>query len=760
MAAGTIKGITIEIEGKTSGLVKSLGNVNKALSETNKSLSTVEKALKLDPKNVDALRTKQQLLNQAIEETEDKLKIEKQAAADAAKALEDGTITKNQYDTLQAEVAKTSSELTKLKDSAQKTNTQLKQLGGSTKLKSLQDQLDKAAQKMKSLGSKMTSLGKGMSKYVTVPIVAAGTAAVKTAADFDASMSKVAAISGATGKDLDALKSKAREMGENTKFSASEAAEAMNYMAMAGWKTEDMLNGISGIMDLAAASGEDLGTTSDIVTDALTAFGLTAKDSGRFADVLATASANANTNVSMMGESFKYVAPVAGAMGYSVEDISVALGLMANSGIKASQAGTSLRTILTNMAKPTDTMKAAMVKLGISLDDGEGHMKSFQQIMVDLRKGFGGLKMPADEFHQKMKLLEEQLDEGTISEKKFNSEAEALAKQAWGAEGALKAETAASLAGARGMSALLAIVNSSDEDFNKLTTAIEGSNGSASKMADIMQDNLEGRITKMKSKLQELGIQVGEKLIPIIEKVVGWISDVIDWFNSLDDSTQTIIVTVGLLVAALGPVISVIGTLISGIGAVVGGISGVIGAISGAGGLSAVLSGLCTGPMAAVALSIGAIIAVTKNWEDIAEVLGFAWEKVCGAIEELINGLKAVWNDVVDSIVTGIENVTGAIAEANAEAARQEALGDAAYERQAGIRRNAALYNSAYGITGRKSFAGSNSMAAIQYERQQNHKTQSAIRTQTQSQVNIYIGSGNAGSVVAKSNKNNAKRGG
>lgn len=760
MAAGTIKGITIEIEGKTSGLVKSLGNVNKALSETQKSLSTVEKALKLDPKNVDALKTKQQLLNQAIAETEDKLKIEKQAAADAAKALEDGTITKNQYDTLQAEVAKTSSELTKLKDSAQKTNTQLKQLGGGTKLKSLQDQLDKAAQKMKSLGSKMTSLGKGMSKYVTVPIAAAATAAVKTAADFDASMSKVAAISGATGKDLDALKSKAREMGENTKFSASEAAEAMNYMAMAGWKTEDMLNGISGIMDLAAASGEDLGTTSDIVTDALTAFGLQAKDSGRFADVLATASANANTNVSMLGESFKYVAPVAGAMGYSVEDISVALGLMANSGIKASQAGTSLRTILTNMAKPTDTMKAAMDKLGISLDDGEGHMKSFQQIMVDLRKGFSGLKMPADEFYQKMKLLEEQFDEGTISEKEFNSESEALAKQAWGAEGALKAEAAASLAGARGMSALLAIVNSSDEDFNKLTTAIEGSNGSASKMADIMQDNLEGRITKMKSKLQELGIQVGEKLIPIIEKVVGWISDLIDWFNGLDDSTQTIIITVGLLVAALGPVISVIGTLISGIGAVVGGISGVIAAINGAGGLSAVLSGLCTGPMAAVALSIGAIIAVTKNWEAIAEVLGFAWEKVCGAIAELMNGLKAIWNDVVDSIVDGIENVTGAIAAANAEAARQESLANAAYDSQASIRRNATVYKSAHGITGRKSFAGSNSMAAIQYERQQSQKTQSAIRTQTQSQVNIYMGSGNMGTVVAKSNKTNAKRGG
>lgn len=760
MAAGTIKGITIEIEGKTSGLVKSLGNVNKALSETQKSLQTVEKALKLDPHNVDALKTKQNLLNQAISETEEKLKLEKQAAADAAKALEEGTITKNQYDTLQAEVAKTSSELTKLKQSANETNKQLKELGGSTKLKSLQQDLEQAGQKLKTLGSKMTTLGKNLTMKVSVPLVAAGTAAVKTAADFDTSMSRVAAISGATGTDLDKLRTKAREMGSTTKFSASEAAEAMTYMAMAGWKTEDMLGGIDGIMALAAASGEELGTTSDIVTDALTAFGLTAKDSGHFADVLASASANANTNVSMMGESFKYVAPVAGAMGYSVEDISVALGLMANSGIKASQAGTSLRTILTNMAAPTDKVQAAMDKLGISLDDGNGNMKSFRELMSDLRKGFGNMKIPTSQLVQKMELLNEQLENGEITEKQFSEASNDLMDQAFGAEGALKAEAAAAIGGARGMSALLAIVNSSPEDFNKLTTAIDNSNGSAQNMADIMQDNLEGRITQMKSKLQELGIQIGEKLIPIIEKVVGWISDLIDWFNSLDDDTQEVILTVGLLAAALGPIITVIGTITKGIGGLISGIGSIVGAISGAGGLSAVLSATIAGPLAAVVLSIVAIIEVTKHWEEICEVLEFAWEKVCEAITELIQGVAKVWNDVVNSIVDGIENITGSIAAANQEAARQQSLADAAYASQAGIRRNAAVYGSAYGITGQKSFAGSNSQAAVQYERQQKQKQQSAARSQTQSQVNIYMGSGSTGQVVAKSNNSNQKRGG
>ena len=194
-------------------------------------------------------------------------------------------------------------------------------------------------------------------------------------------MSKVAAISGATGDDLKALTDKAKEMGATTKFSASESADALQYMAMAGWKTDDMLSGLEGIMNLAAASGEDLATTSDIVTDALTAFGLTAEDSTHFADILAQASANANTNVGMMGETFKYVAPVAGALGYSAEDTALAIGLMANSGIKASQAGTSLRSIMSRMAKPTKEVQNAMNKLGVSLTDSSGNMKTLNELM-------------------------------------------------------------------------------------------------------------------------------------------------------------------------------------------------------------------------------------------------------------------------------------------------------------------------------------------------------------------------------------------
>ena len=294
--------------------------------------------------------------------------------------------------------------------------------------------------------------------------------AVKVGSDFEAGMSEVAAISGATGKDLEALTAKAKEMGATTKFSATESAEALKYMAMAGWDTGKMLSGLPGVMNLAAASGENLGTVSDIVTDAMTAFGLSADKAGHFADVLAQASSKSNTNVGMMGETFKYVAPVAGALGYSVEDAAVAIGLMANSGIKSSQAGTALRQTLTRLAKPTDEVEAAMEDLGISLTDSEGNMKSLGEVILDMRKGFKNLTKDQ------------------------------------------QAQYAASIAGQEGMSGLLAIVNASDEDFNILTEAIQNSDGAAQSMADTMQDNLKGAVTIAKSALEGLGITVYEEI--------------------------------------------------------------------------------------------------------------------------------------------------------------------------------------------------------------------------------------------------------
>ena len=313
---------------------------------------------------------------------------------------------------------------------------------------------------------------------------------IETYKDFEAAMSQVQAVSGATAPELEQLTDKAKEMGATTKFTAEESATAFNYMAMAGWKTQDMLSGIEGILNLAAASGETLGTTSDIVTDALTAFGLQASDAGHFADVLAQASSNANTNVSMLGESFKYVAPVAGAMKYNVEDVSLALGLMANASVKGSMAGTSLKTALVNMASPTDKMATAMKKYGISLTDSDGKMKTLKGVMDNLRTSLGGL-----------------------------AEAEQTA-------------AASRIFGKEAMAGMLSIINASEKDYNKLTKAVNNADGAAKNMSETMLDNLQGSITLLQSAVDGVKISTGERLAPYVRGIADWMTEMMPEIES------------------------------------------------------------------------------------------------------------------------------------------------------------------------------------------------------------------------------------
>ena len=476
--ANRIKGITVEIGGDTTGLDKALKGVQSTLRTTQTSLRDVNKLLKLDPSNTELLSQKQRLLKDAIGATKDKLETLKTAQIQAKQQLENGTLGQDRYDALQREIVETEQELRRLQEEAARTNTTLAKIS-------------EVGGKLENAGNTIVGAGKKMMGVTTV-IGGLGTAAVKTAADFDTSMSKVAAVSGATGKDLDALRDKAREMGAKTKFSASEAAEAMNFMAMAGWKTEDMLSGIDGIMNLAAASGEDLATTSDIVTDALTAFGLTAKDSGHFADILAAASSNANTNVGMMGETFKYCAPIAGALGFSAEDTAEAIGLMANAGIKSSQAGTSLRSIMNNLTGDIKLSGAALGDVTIATTNADGSMRGLSDILADCRGAFSQL-----------------------------SESE-------------KANAAESLVGKNAMSGFLALMNAAPADIAKLSGAIDNCDGASAKMADTMQDNLAGQLTILKSQLQELAIAFGEILMPAIRNIVSHVQAFWTIVNNLD----------------------------------------------------------------------------------------------------------------------------------------------------------------------------------------------------------------------------------
>ena len=603
--ANRIAGITVEIGGDTTKLSTALKSVNQEIRSTQQQLKDVNHLLKLDPGNTDLLVQKQRLLKEAIAETKEKLEALKTAAQQANEKLANGEISQQQYDALQREIVETEQKLKGLEDQASKSEVALQKIAAT-------------GEKMKTLGDNISGVGSTLTRTVTAPIVGLGTAAVKTAADFDSAMSQVAAVSGATGADFEALRDKAREMGSKTKFSASEAAEAMNYMAMAGWKTGDMLEGIEGIMNLAAASGEDLATTSDIVTDALTAFGLSASDSGHFADILAAASSNANTNVSMMGETFKYVAPIAGAMGYSAEDTAEAIGLMANAGIKSSQAGTTLRKIMTELNGEIKIHGDTLGDVTIQTTNADGSMRSLNDILADCRVAFGQL-----------------------------SESE-------------QASAAETLVGKQAMSGFLALMNAAPADIQKLETAIntcsdsmDGYNGTAEKMAAVMQDNLAGQLTILKSQLQELAISIGEILMPVIRDIVTHIQGWIDKFNSLDDGTKEMIVKIALFAAAVGPVLIVVGKVISAVGTIMtilpklASILNVVSAAQAA--LNVVMS---MNPYVLIAAAVVALIA--------AFVL--LWNK-CDAFREFWINL---WNHIKDffcGIVEGIKNVFSGIVE-------------------------------------------------------------------------------------------------
>ena len=361
---------------------------------------------------------------------------------------------------------------------------------------------------------------------------------VKKAAEFQAQMSTVQALSGATGSDLAKLTALAKEMGATTQFTAVESGKALEYMAMAGWKTNQMIAGLPGIMNLAAASGEELGIVSDIVTDALTALGMTADDTGRFVDVLAAAATSSNTNVSGLGEAFQYVASTAGALGYTAEDLAVALGVMANSGVKGSQAGNSLKTALSRMAAPTTAMKSAMDQLGISMTDEYGNTKSLMEVMKNLRNSIGSVGVELVDADGNLREYEDIIAE--------------LSKTTEGLSKVQQIEAASTIFGKNAMAGMLSIVNATDADFQSLTESIYGSAGAAERMAAIKLDNLEGDITLMKSALDGLQIAIGDALLPTFragtQGITDFITKLTQFINENPELIQQIVkITAGLL---------------------------------------------------------------------------------------------------------------------------------------------------------------------------------------------------------------------
>ena len=483
---------------------------------------------------------------------------------------------------------------------------------------------------LKKVGEGISSVGKKLTVGLSLPIAGIGAVSGKTAMDFEAGMNKVSAISGATGKDLEKLENLAKEMGRTTKFTSLESAEALSYMGMAGWKTQDMLNGLPGILSLASAGGTDLALTSDIVTDGLTAMGLTAKDTDKFVDIMASTVSNANTSIELMGETLAYVGPVAGSLGIEMDDLSVAIGLMGNAGLKGSQAGTSLRAGLTNLVKPTKEMKNAMEKYGVELVKNADGSVDLMGTMQNLRNVLG------------------ELDQTT------------------------QAQALATIFGKEAMSGWASIVNASESDFNKLTEAIANSEGSAKSMADTMMGGAKGALTEMKSALEGVAITIGERLTPFIEKLADGVSKLCTWFQSLSPATQTVIMVMAGLLALLGPLLILIGSgisLFANLSIVAGALGVSVGALVGA---FASVAGIVAGVVSAIAGFIAIVVNAYKTNEtfrknvdtvfnNIKSIISNVMSAIGSIISTTMSLISVIWNNGLKQILNLVLNILSSI---------------------------------------------------------------------------------------------------
>lgn len=605
--ATKIRGITVEIGGDTSGLNKALTNVNKEIRSTQSQLKDVEKLLKLDPKNTELLAQKQKLLGQAIGESKTKLEALKKAQAD----MDANKVDKNSkaYDALRREIIATEQELKKLESSADQAG----------------QKLQAAADKFKKAGEGLTNAGKAMLP-VTAAITGAGAAAVKTTATYESAMSQVQATMGIT-KDsmsqvngesvntMEALQNLAKEMGANTAFSATECAEALNYLALAGYSTQQMTDTLPIVLNLAAAGGIDLASASDMVTDAMSALGMETSEAGKMVDQMAKTASTTNTSVAQLGEGILTIGATAKQMKGGTAELNTALGILANNGIKASEGGTHLRNVILALQTPTDKAADLMGQLGLSTYDSEGKMRSLNDILGDLNTSMADMTDA-----EKADVI------GTI----FN-----------------KTDLAA-------VNSLLANTGSAWEG---LQGSIEASSGSAQQMADTQLDNLNGQITLLKSQLEGLAIQIGETLMPIVKGLVDRISGVVTWFSNLDEGAQKTILVILGIVAAIGPLLIFIGQISTGISAIMT----ILPALSTAiGVLNAVLA---ANPIILIIIAVVALIAILVTLYNKCEWFRDGVNAVFEAIKNFLKDAWEFWKGVFQSVLDLFGKVLGFIKE-------------------------------------------------------------------------------------------------
>ena len=595
--SGAIKGITIEFRGDATPLQKAIRTVDSELKKTDSELKKVNNALKFNPSSVDLWKQKQQLLKDKISETNDKLK----SLKDAQKQMDAARVDKNseEYRKLQREIIETESKLKTFK-------SQLNTIGN-VKLHALGEQF-------KQIGSKMTAAGKTLTTKVTAPLAALGGVALKVGADFDTAMSQVAATMGVTVDDIQDLRDFAIQMGSTTAFSATQAAEGLNYMALAGYSADEAMEMLPTVLNLAAAGNIELASASDMVTDAQSALGLSTEETVTLIDQMAAASSTTNTSVEQLGSAILTIGGTAKMMNGGTAELAQTLGILADNGIKGSEGGTALRNILLSLSAPTEKAAGFLDELGVSAFDAEGNMRPMQDTMGDLKKALDNL----------------------------SSEEE-------------KTYFLANIFNKRDLKSVNALLGTDAERWEEVAGAIGNAGGAAEQMAETQLDNMQGSLTLLKSALEGAGIAVSDVLAPAVRKIAELLTRLVDKFNNLSPKAQKIIVVVGGIVAAIGPLLVIIGVLASAIGSIIS----VIGVVGPA------IAGLMSGALLPIVGAIAAVIAIGvllyKNWDKIKAKALELKTKVVTTFNNLKKNVATTWNNIKTAVTTAVTNMASAV---------------------------------------------------------------------------------------------------
>ena len=607
--ASRIKGITVEIGGDTTGLQNALKQVNSSIKSTQSALKDVNKLLKLDPTNTELLSQKQKLLKDAISATSEKLQSLKTAQEQAKAQLENGTLGQDKYDALQREIAETEQELQRLQQEAINSNETL-------------CKIEAAGQKLQTVGNTIAGVGQKFLP-VTAAVGALGTTAVKTTADFDSSMSQVQAtmgitkdsmsdLNGASVNTMDALRDLAKQMGAETAFSASECADAMNYLALAGYDTQEIYDTLPTVLNLAAAGDIDLASASDMVTDAMSALGMETSEADTMVDQMAKTASLTNTSVAQLGEGILTIGATARTVKGGTAELNAALGILANNGIKSAEGGTHLRNVILSLQNPTDKAAAQMEALGISVYDSEGNMRSLNDILGDLNTSM----------------------EGMTAQEKSNIIGQIFNKT--------------------DLSAVNALLANTGDTWDSLQQSIADSGGAAQQMADTQLDNLSGQLTLLKSALEGLAISFGEILMPAIRAIVEKVQAFVDKLNSLDDAQKQTVIKIALIAAAIGPLLIVLGKIISTVGSVMTGFSALTKGVTM---LGVKLAG-STGSVTSLGSALGAVAGPVLAVVAIVAVLAAAFKHLWDTNEKFRNAVTGIWEGIAERFAAFGDAVT------------------------------------------------------------------------------------------------------